>query len=64
MAERKTKTGAKKATKKSDTKALNWRSKHHRGHFARPQPRDAARVGFGDRDFVKPIVGVANGHST
>jgi dihydroxy-acid dehydratase len=21
-------------------------------------------VGFGDRDFEKPIVGVANGHST
>jgi dihydroxy-acid dehydratase len=46
--------------------ALNKRSQldHHRASHAPPNPRDvAAPSGFGDNDFVKPIIGVANGHS-
>ena len=64
MAERKTKTGAKKAAKKTDPKALNWRSKLITAGVSRAPNRAMLRaVGFGDRDFVKPIVGVANGYS-
>ncbi len=68
MAERKTKTGAKKAAKKSGNKAapkaLNWRSKLITAGVSRAPNRAMLRaVGFGDRDFVKPIVGVANGYS-
>jgi dihydroxy-acid dehydratase len=45
--------------------ADNWRSKLITGGVARSPNRAMLRaVGFGDRDFEKPIVGVANGHST
>src|SRR5512145_1014662 len=44
--------------------ADNWRSKRITGGVARSPNRAMLRaVGFGDRDFDKPIVGVANGHS-
>jgi dihydroxy-acid dehydratase len=44
---------------------LNWRSKLITGGVARSPNRAMLRaVGFRDGDFVKPIVGVANGHST
>ena len=43
----------------------NWRSKTITGGVARAPNRAMLRaVGFGDGDFDKPIVGVANGHST
>jgi dihydroxy-acid dehydratase len=43
----------------------NWRSKIITAGVARSPNRAMLRaVGFGDRDFEKPIVGVANGHST
>ena len=43
----------------------NWRSKSITGGIARAPNRAMLRaVGFKDGDFVKPIVGVANGHST
>jgi dihydroxy-acid dehydratase len=43
----------------------NWRSKTITGGVARAPNRAMLRaVGFGDNDFEKPIVGVANGHST
>jgi dihydroxy-acid dehydratase len=42
----------------------NWRSKTITGGVARSPNRAMLRaVGFGDTDFEKPIVGVANGHS-
>jgi len=45
--------------------ADNWRSKLITGGVARSPNRAMLRaVGFTDRDFDKPIVGVANGHST
>jgi dihydroxy-acid dehydratase len=45
--------------------ADNWRSKLITQGPARSPNRAMLRaVGFGDRDFDKPIVGVANGHST
>src|SRR5215471_8008233 len=45
--------------------ADNWRSKTITGGVARSPNRAMLRaVGFGDGDFEKPIVGVANGHST
>jgi dihydroxy-acid dehydratase len=45
--------------------ADNWRSKLITSGVARAPNRAMLRaVGFGDGDFVKPIVGVANGHST
>src|SRR5512145_3430837 len=44
--------------------ADNWRSKRITGGVARSPNRAMLRaVGFGDRDFEKPIIGVANGHS-
>ena len=44
--------------------ADNWRSKMITGGVARSPNRAMLRaVGFGDGDFEKPIVGVANGHS-
>jgi dihydroxy-acid dehydratase len=43
----------------------NWRSRTITGGVARSPNRAMLRaVGFGDTDFEKPIVGVANGHST
>ena len=43
----------------------NWRSRTITGGVARSPNRAMLRaVGFGDSDFEKPIVGVANGHST
>ncbi len=43
----------------------NWRSKSITSGIARAPNRAMLRaVGFKDGDFVKPIVGVANGHST
>ena len=43
----------------------NWRSKSITGGIARAPNRAMLRaVGFKDGDFEKPIVGVANGHST
>jgi len=58
------------ATKKTTSKtnksagAQNWRSKLITAGVARAPNRAMLRaVGFGDRDFEKPIVGVANGHS-
>ena len=43
----------------------NWRSKSITGGVARAPNRAMLRaVGFKDGDFDKPIVGVANGHST
>ncbi len=45
--------------------AENWRSHLITGGVARSPNRAMLRaVGFKDGDFVKPIVGVANGHST
>jgi dihydroxy-acid dehydratase len=45
--------------------AENWRSKTITGGVARSPNRAMLRaVGFTDGDFEKPIVGVANGHST
>ncbi|HTO47382.1 MAG TPA: dihydroxy-acid dehydratase [Burkholderiales bacterium] len=45
--------------------ADNWRSKTITGGVARSPNRAMLRaVGFTDGDFEKPIVGVANGHST
>ncbi len=45
--------------------ADNWRSKLITGGDNRSPNRAMLRaVGFGDADFDKPIVGVANGHST
>ena len=45
--------------------ADNWRSKTITGGVARSPNRAMLRaVGFGDTDFEKPIIGVANGHST
>jgi dihydroxy-acid dehydratase len=45
--------------------ADNWRSRIITGGVARSPNRAMLRaVGFTDRDFDKPIVGVANGHST
>jgi len=45
--------------------ADNWRSKLITHGVARSPNRAMLRaVGFTDRDFEKPIVGVANGHST
>ena len=45
--------------------ADNWRSKLITQGVARSPNRAMLRaVGFGDRDFTKPIIGVANGHST
>ena len=42
----------------------NWRSKKITGGISRSPNRAMLRaVGFGDNDFVKPIIGVANGHS-
>ena len=44
--------------------AENWRSKTITGGVARSPNRAMLRaVGFGDGDFEKPIIGVANGHS-
>jgi len=44
--------------------ADNWRSRLITGGIARAPNRAMLRaVGFGDGDFDKPIVGVANGHS-
>ena len=44
--------------------ADNWRSKLITNGVARAPNRAMLRaVGFGDEDFQKPIVGVANGHS-
>jgi dihydroxy-acid dehydratase len=53
------------ATKRNGANgALNWRSKTITGGVARAPNRAMLRaVGFGDGDFEKPIVGVANGHS-
>ena len=43
----------------------NWRSKTITGGVARSPNRAMLRaVGFKDSDFDKPIIGVANGHST
>jgi dihydroxy-acid dehydratase len=48
----------------AEQKPLNWRSKTITGGVARSPNRAMLRaVGFGDTDFEKPIVGVANGHS-
>jgi len=45
--------------------ADNWRSKLITAGVARSPNRAMLRaVGFGDGDFEKPIIGVANGHST
>jgi dihydroxy-acid dehydratase len=45
--------------------AANRRSRIITGGIARSPNRAMLRaVGFGDADFDKPIVGVANGHST
>jgi dihydroxy-acid dehydratase len=45
--------------------ADNWRSRTITAGVARSPNRAMLRaVGFGDTDFEKPIVGVANGHST
>ena len=45
--------------------ADNWRSRTITAGVARSPNRAMLRaVGFGDGDFEKPIVGVANGHST
>ena len=48
----------------ADNKPLNWRSRAITGGINRSPNRAMLRaVGFGDGDFDKPIVGVANGHS-
>ncbi len=53
------------AQKKNGGAPLNWRSKTITGGVARSPNRAMLRaVGFGDGDFEKPIVGVANGYST
>jgi dihydroxy-acid dehydratase len=45
--------------------SFNRRSKTITGGIARSPNRSMLRaVGFGDNDFDKPIVGIANGHST
>ena len=45
--------------------ADNWRSRLITQGVARSPNRSMLRaVGFNDADFDKPIVGVANGHST
>ena len=50
---------------KSAVAPANWRSKSITAGVARSPNRAMLRaVGFKDADFVKPIVGVANGHST
>ena len=50
--------------RKSTQKPLNSRSQLITAGVARSPNRAMLRaVGFGDNDFVKPIVGVANGHS-
>src|SRR5919112_4886399 len=50
---------------RSSCMALNRRSQLITQGVARSPNRAMLRaVGFGDRDFDKPIVGVANGHST
>src|SRR5215471_3838537 len=47
-----------------DEMADNWRSRIITGGVARSPNRAMLRaVGFGDGDFEKPIIGVANGHS-
>ncbi len=54
------------ATKKTAApkQAQNWRSKLITAGVARAPNRAMLRaVGFGDKDFTKPIIGVANGHS-
>ena len=44
--------------------ADNWRSKKITGGISRSPNRAMLRaVGFGDKDFDKPIIGVANGYS-
>ncbi len=49
----------------ADQKPLNWRSKAITAGVNRSPNRAMLReVGFTDADFDKPIVGVANGHST
>ena len=49
----------------AEQKPLNWRSRAITGGVNRSPNRAMLReVGFGDGDFDKPIVGVANGHST
>jgi dihydroxy-acid dehydratase len=51
--------------RKSTQKPLNSRSQLITAGIARSPNRAMLRaVGFGDNDFVKPIVGVANGHYT
>ncbi|HEY9379974.1 MAG TPA: dihydroxy-acid dehydratase, partial [Burkholderiales bacterium] len=53
------------ADKKDGGAPANWRSKLITQGIARSPNRAMLRaVGFGDNDFEKPIVGVANGHST
>ena len=53
------------AQRKNGGAPLNWRSKTITGGVARSPNRAMLRaVGFGDGDFEKPIVGVANGYST
>jgi len=53
-----------KPPKTDSTDGLNWRSKLITAGVARSPNRAMLRaVGFGDRDFDKPIVGVANGYS-
>ena len=49
----------------SKPQSPNWRSKLITEGVSRSPNRAMLRaVGFGDNDFKKPIVGVANGHST
>ena len=49
----------------AEQKPLNWRSRAITGGVNRSPNRAMLReVGFTDADFDKPIVGVANGHST
>ena len=53
------------ADSNSPNRPLNWRSKTITAGVNRSPNRAMLReVGFGDDDFDKPIVGVANGHST
>jgi len=53
-----------KPPKTDSADGLNWRSKLITAGVARSPNRAMLRaVGFGDRDFDKPIVGVANGYS-
>ncbi len=52
------------ADSNTPNRPLNWRSKAITGGINRSPNRAMLRaVGFGDGDFDKPIVGVANGHS-